>query len=179
MKRGVVSDRVCPFVFAAAPFSMKALAAALLSDAHYALRHSDHGEDSGDVWKIFVIFIPSHLRVFVVRPLMSLPLFFLFPRFYQQGKPPLLKHFTTWISQKQPPDAVSCSMQFLILWQAEIAQQPVFLWAWSPCERWGDCTLFYLTSIFSSLENFQSHSQQPLICVHELELVSSVILADG
>lgn len=49
MKCGGMSDRVCPLVFAVAPFSMKALAAALLSDAHYALRHSGYGEDSGDV----------------------------------------------------------------------------------------------------------------------------------
>ena len=36
-KCGVMSDRVSPFVFAAAPFSMKALAATPLCDAHYVL----------------------------------------------------------------------------------------------------------------------------------------------
>lgn len=44
--------------------------------------------------------------------------------------------------------------------------------------------LFYLTSILSSLENFQSHNKQgksfmPLTCVHKLKLLSNVILADG
>lgn len=58
---------------------------------------------------------------------MSLIFISLLSGFHQQGKPPSLKCFTRGIFQKQPPDAGSCSMQFLILQQAETAQQAEFL----------------------------------------------------
>lgn len=76
MKYGVMSDGVCPLVFAVAPFSMKVLTATLLFDAHYVLQHSKYSEDKGKCLRDFFIVIPSHFTVFVVRGILCLSLSF-------------------------------------------------------------------------------------------------------
>lgn len=53
MKYGVMSDGVCPLVFAVAPFSMKVLTATLLFDAHYVFQHFKYSEDKGKCLRDF------------------------------------------------------------------------------------------------------------------------------
>lgn len=77
MKRGLMSDRACPFAFAVATFSMKVLIATLLFDDHYIPNPLSTVRAMVNVYKIFFfLFIPSYFTVFVMRGILCLSLSF-------------------------------------------------------------------------------------------------------
>lgn len=99
------------FCFCCHHFFSEWLTATLLFDDHYASQPAKHREDNGKCLQDLKKFIPSYFTVFVMRGISCFCLSFpCFLGFYQQANPPLWKCFTAWISQKQPPDAGSCSI---------------------------------------------------------------------
>lgn len=113
------------FCFCCHHFCSERLTAALLFDDHYASQPAKHREDNGKCLQFLKNYSQLLYSVCYERHFMFLPLISLFLGFYQQANLPLWKCFTAWISQKQPPDAGSCSMQFLFLGHTEIDQQAV------------------------------------------------------
>lgn len=146
-----MSDRACPFAFAVTTFSVKdllLLCCLMIITSPPNLPSTER--TMVNVYKILKIFIPCYFMVFVMKGILCLCLSFPCFRDSISKVTTLWKCLTAWISQKQPLDAGSCSMQFLIWGHAETDQQAEFLWAWRLYERCGGCTLLYLTSILNS-----------------------------